>query len=131
MSAGVALLEDNIDLRMLLELLLKTQFDLPCLTYASVDDLIAHKDDVLKTDVIFLDVNLGVGAPSGVDALHWLREHSYLGKIFFLSGHARGNPLLFGAEYADIPILEKPVPAKDLERIIMQSLSIKGGSDET
>ena len=47
---------------------------------------------VLACDVALLDVNLGAGKPSGVDAYHWLRRSGYKGRICFLTGHARSHP---------------------------------------
>ena len=127
MPPRVGLVEDYEDLRLLVTQLVKARFHVECLTFASVADLKARESDVLLTELMLLDVNLGAGEPTGVDACLWLREKSYAGRIFFFSGHARNNPLLAAAAVADVPILEKPVNFKDLLAIIADTLALERG----
>jgi FixJ family two-component response regulator len=62
-----------------------------------------------------LDINLGEGQPSGLDAYHWLRESGFEGKIVFLTGHARSHPLVSQARQAGkVVILEKPTTMERL-----------------
>lgn len=70
-------------------------------------------------DAIILDINLGPGKPSGVDAYRWLRERGFGGHIAFLTGHAHNHPLVAEALRAgDAAVYEKPVSAATLERLL-------------
>ncbi|HLT37708.1 MAG TPA: response regulator [Enhygromyxa sp.] len=81
-----------------------------CLAVRSLEDLVACQDEALSCDLVLLDVNLGVGASTGLDALEWLRAHDFKGRIVFLTGHARTHPLVERARStAGVPVLEKPI----------------------
>lgn len=61
-----------------------------------------------------LDVNLGEGKPSGVDACRWLQERSFSGQVLFLTGHGRSFPGVAEARALGVRVLEKPVTVDDL-----------------
>src|SRR5665213_1769496 len=93
----VVILEDDPDLRSLLGQILK--FNSPCesLAVASLDEMKKCRDEVLGSNLCLLDIDLGVGKPTGLDAFEWLSQLEYSGKIFFLTGHARSHPLVVKA----------------------------------
>lgn len=80
-----------------------------CITFDSVDALIQHQTDALESSLAILDVNLGTGKPSGLDAFNWLREHHFKGKIYFLTGHAHSHPLVVKACETGAGVWAKPV----------------------
>lgn len=111
----ILVLDDDDDLRELLCLFAENAGAEGCTVAASFDQLRAAEGDALSCDVAILDVNLGPGVPSGVDAYEWLREHRFAGKIVFLTGHARSHPLVRRAlALPDVRVLEKPIDADEL-----------------
>jgi DNA-binding NtrC family response regulator len=76
----------------------------------------AHGDAI---DLAILDINLGAGRPSGIDAYRWLRRHGYAGRIAFLTGHGRSHPLVDEAiRTGDASVHEKPVSAPELRALL-------------
>lgn len=62
--------------------------------FASVPELQARFERGLACDSAILDVNLGPGQPTGLDAAEWLRSQGFAGRILFLTGHAASYPAL-------------------------------------
>lgn len=107
----VLVLDDDSDLRLLICEVIASLSDGECLAVRSYDELVTHRQEALGCDLALLDVNLGANAPTGLDALEWLRAHDFKGRIVFLTGHARTHPLVERARRtAGVPVLEKPVP---------------------
>lgn len=112
------MLDDDDDLRELLCLTLE-RAGTDCLSASSVAELTREADRALRCHVAILDVNLGPGAESGIDAYRWLREHEFSGRIAFLTGHARSHPLVQEARsIGDVLVLEKPVPPDVLSALV-------------
>ena len=115
----VLVLEDDNDLRTLLCDLLVASGAKACVSAGSVEAMVRQKEQVLGCELALLDVNLGAGAPSGLDAYQWLRENGFGGRIVFLTGHARSHPLVRKAhEVAQARVLSKPVNAKVLMALL-------------
>jgi FixJ family two-component response regulator len=115
----VLVLEDDDDLRTLLCDLLVVSGAQACVSAASFDAMVRQKEQVLGCGLALLDVNLGSGAPSGLDAYDWLRENGFGGRIVFLTGHARSHPLVRKAyDLSQARILSKPVDAKVLMALV-------------
>lgn len=116
----VIILEDDADLReTLCELLLCSGVS-ECHGAASFGQFVSLPSGIIDTaDLVVLDVNLGHGVPSGIDAFLWLRERGFGGRIVFLTGHARSHPLVREArELPGVRVLEKPVESGVLEQLI-------------
>ncbi|WP_224371964.1 response regulator [Hyalangium versicolor] len=115
----VLVLEDNEDLRTLLCELLVASGAESCVSAGSYEAMVRQKDQVLGCELAVLDVNLGSGLPSGLDAYHWLREQGFGGQIVFLTGHARSHPLVRQAhELTHARVLSKPVDTKELMALV-------------
>lgn len=115
----VLVLEDDEDLRPLLCELLEASGAKTCVSAGSVEAMVQQKEQVLGCELALLDVNLGSGAPSGLDAYHWLRENGFGGRIVFLTGHARSHPLVRKAyDLSHARILSKPVDARVLMALV-------------
>jgi DNA-binding response OmpR family regulator len=115
----VLVLEDDNDLRTLLCDLLVLSGAKACVSAGSVEAMVRQKDQVLGCELALLDVNLGSGAQSGLDAYHWLRENGFGGRIVFLTGHARSHPLVRKAyELSQAQVLSKPVDVKVLMALV-------------
>ncbi len=71
--------------------------------------------EVLAADVAVLDINLGSGQPSGIDAYDWLMSENFGGRLLFLTGHAHAHPLVARAErLRRATVLDKPLDGQVL-----------------
>jgi FixJ family two-component response regulator len=118
-------LDDSEDLRELMKVLLKSVLGVDCLCFGSLTEFQNRSDDVLHAKLAILDINLGANVPSGIDAFCWLNEQGFPGKIVFLTGHARANPLVTQAEKNGVQVLEKPLHPDDLLSVVSEAI---GGS---
>jgi DNA-binding response OmpR family regulator len=108
-----ALLDDDIDLLEILSELLQER-GCRCLLARSVEELKALPE-VLTADVAVLDINLGSGQPSGIDAYDWLLSQDFAGRLLFLTGHAHAHPLVARAERLNrATVLDKPLDGEVL-----------------
>jgi DNA-binding NtrC family response regulator len=117
-----ALLDDDADLlEILAELLEERQCH--CLRAQSLAELQALGPEVLAADVAVLDINLGSGQPSGIDAYDWLMSENFAGRLLFLTGHAHAHPLVARAErLRRATVLDKPLDGQVLlDKIIGSS----------
>jgi DNA-binding response OmpR family regulator len=114
-----ALLDDDGDLLEALADLLQTR-NCRCLLARSLDELKALGHQALDADVAVLDINLGPGLPTGLDAYDWLLAQGFAGRILFLTGHAHAHPLVARAESLHrASVLDKPMDGGLLlERIL-------------
>lgn len=104
------LLLDDDDLRSLLAAALVHYEIGEPIACGSVIDMINRGSLVLQCSLALLDVNLGPGKPSGVDAYLWLLEHGFRGDVAFLTGHAAQHPLVAEAErQGTVRVLQKPI----------------------
>ncbi|HLK90844.1 MAG TPA: response regulator [Polyangia bacterium] len=116
---NAALLDDDADLLDILAELLQ-EHGCRCVSARSLADLKALASEVLTADVAVLDINLGSGEPSGIDAYEWLTSQGFAGRILFLTGHAHAHPLVARAEQLrHAAVLDKPLDGRVLiERIL-------------
>lgn len=113
----VLFLDDDEDLREVVSEILGEK-GIRCLAVATHDELVAARERALASDVAILDINLGAGAPNGLDAYRWLRANGFRGKITMLTGHGRSHPLARAARNLDhVEVLEKPISAQTLESL--------------
>ena len=112
----VLLLDDDADLREALDHIFRTLGwrCLPLPSFAAMSDL---RPAVLDCELAILDVNLGQGLPSGVDAHAWLRQHQFAGRIVFLTGHAPSHPLVARAAASGDQVLRKPMSSEELRAL--------------
>jgi FixJ family two-component response regulator len=116
---GVVFLDDDKDLRDLFVDVVALLAERECLTVGSVDELVHNRKRVLDADLVILDINLGPGLPSGLDAYKWLRQQNYRGRIVFLTGHAASHPLVAEArQLAGVRVYEKPLPVPTIARLL-------------
>jgi DNA-binding NtrC family response regulator len=124
-ASKIVFLDDSADLRSLVETLLRLKLDMDCLSYARLSEMEDNASEVLRAQAVILDINLGPDEPNGIDAYCWLQSQSYAGKIIFLTGHAKSNPLVFAAARLGAEVLEKPLKTDHLLTIIRSTASGK------
>jgi FixJ family two-component response regulator len=114
----VALLEDDEDLRAVTCHFISSLGAAHCAGFASLEALQADRDEVLRADLVILDVNLGRENASGVDAYYWLRAAGFSGEIVFLTGHARSHPQVAEAwRLPGVTVIEKPADLRVLAEL--------------
>jgi FixJ family two-component response regulator len=113
----IFLVDDDADLRDALCDIFAL-FGARCVALPSVAAMVEAGDAVLQGDVAILDVNLGEGQPSGVDAYEWLRQRGFGGRIVFLTGHGRSHPAVARAATLGVRVLAKPVETADLRAFL-------------
>lgn len=88
-----------------------------CVTVGSYAELTALAPRLGEFAVAILDINLGAGRPNGIDAYRWLMDARFVGRMYFLTGHARSHPLVEEARrLGNVEIIEKPAGIGTLER---------------
>lgn len=120
MAGRVFFLEDNSDLRAAL-VSLAEEVGCEVVAAESVAGMLAQQMQVMLCHLAFLDIDLGCDEPNGLDALDWLRAENFSGRIFFLTGHASGHPLVTKArDTTGVTILQKPFPVALLNRYLTE-----------
>jgi DNA-binding NtrC family response regulator len=115
----VLILDDDEDLRDVLGTTVEEVFGWTWLGVSSVGAMIELGTRALTSDLAILDINLGLDQPSGLDALSWLGEHHYRGRIVFLTGHAASHPLVDKAQREQLAsIYQKPLSIGELGRLL-------------
>ncbi|MGZ3406018.1 MAG: response regulator [Polyangia bacterium] len=118
-NAGVLLLDDDDDLREALCDLVPLLTGQRCLALASLAELIARRDEALGCTMAIIDINLGPGQPSGLDAYAWLVGERFGGGIAFLTGHARSHPLVArAATLGAARVYQKPIDLQELRELL-------------
>lgn len=114
MGASITFLEDNDELREVLSEVTKSELGEEALGFSCFDHLVARRNEVLKTKMAILDINLGADQASGVEVFHWLKDQGYAGKICFLTGHGKSHPMVQAACEIGAEIWTKPMYANAL-----------------
>jgi DNA-binding NtrC family response regulator len=117
----VLLLDDDNDLRDIMSVLL-TDLGHECLALSSYDQLVALGERPLRCRLAVIDINLGEGNESGIDAFRWLRAHRFSGTMCFLTGHALSHPLVKEAvRLGEVDVLQKPITLEELTSLVARS----------
>lgn len=112
-------LDDSQELLEVMKVFAETNCVCQVILASSFDEMFSKEEDVLKSDMAFLDINLGSHQPSGVQAYRWLRSLGYNKPVYFLTGHAVDSEETREAHIFDeAQVLLKPVAAQNLIQII-------------
>jgi FixJ family two-component response regulator len=116
------ILDDDDDLRETLAEMFQLMCGVETILAPDVEGMVAVGNDVLRSSIAFIDVNLGAGRPSGLDAYHWLLEHEYHGRVVFLTGHARLHTQVEQAVLDGVAdVVQKPASAKVLCELVAKA----------
>ncbi len=116
---SIFLLDDDLDLAQAMSQLIEILKKIHCFYALSFAQMEQQSAAVLLSSLCILDINLGMGKPSGIDAYNWLRQKDFKGKIVFFTGHASDHPLVKKvAKLENVQILSKPLDIAALNRII-------------
>jgi CheY-like chemotaxis protein len=119
MASRVLFLDDDSDLREIVTELTGS-LGIECDAVASVAEMQSAAGLLEgKFYLAILDINLGDGRPSGIDAYRWLRAQGFVGRVAFLTGHARSHPLVAEALRAgDVTVYDKPITVAGFRAIL-------------
>lgn len=117
--ARVTFLDDSEDLRLVMVSLIESRLRTSCLGLGSYAEMVERANEVLQSEIVILDLDLGHKKPSGIDAYQWLMQQGFRGCIYFLTGHGRSHPLMMAAEKSGARIWEKPTGSTHM----LQSMS--------
>lgn len=122
MSANkhVFILDDDSDLTYLMDHLFRDE-GTDCVIAHSLGELKHLKKDVLACDLAILDINLGCGEPSGLEAYQFLVAQKYAGKVIFFTGHASSHPLVIkAASLPGVRVVEKPTEVHEFLQMLRE-----------
>jgi DNA-binding response OmpR family regulator len=112
---SVLIVDDDEDLRDMISDVFRLAGIQRRVLAASLADVERQAEAALGCRLAIVDVNLGEGAPTGVDVSHWLRQHRFTGGIIFLTGHAGSDPrVVAAAAVSNTRIVSKPISLRDL-----------------
>lgn len=115
----ILFLDDDESLCFLMKEVFKEEPTVEVTTVNSYAALLEQQPVIADFDIIFLDVNLGPGQPTGLDAFAWLKTQSYNKKVVFFTGHAQAYPLVRQAvKTPNVYVLEKPASVAQIEEFI-------------
>ncbi|HEX4997029.1 MAG TPA: response regulator [Terriglobia bacterium] len=118
----IVFLDDSEDLREAMRVLLETALGVECMCFGSLMELEERSNEALDARMAILDINLGPGVPSGLDAFRWLNDQGFRGKVLFFTGHARTNPDVRLALERGAQVLEKPLQPDRLIALLTRAL---------
>jgi DNA-binding NtrC family response regulator len=117
--AAVLLLDDDDDLLGALQQGIDEEGGWSCVAAHNLAELEALEAQVRGCRVAILDINLGAGLPSGIDAYRWLQQKQFGGRVIFLTGHARSHPLVQEARRVEgATVHQKPLGLDELLQLL-------------
>jgi FixJ family two-component response regulator len=107
----ILVVDDDVDLRDAVSDLYALRGLGPCLGVGSLAEAQLHVARAQRCSLAVLDINLGEGAPSGVDVYRWLVQVGFPGQVVFLTGYGTDDPRVQEANRIGLQILTKPISA--------------------
>jgi DNA-binding NtrC family response regulator len=119
MVDAVLFVDDDEDLREVMQDILGRLGVDRVVTAASLQEVQARRDEALECGLALLDINLGTDEPTGVNVHEWLANEGFAGRIVFLTGHASNDPRVReAASVAGSRIASKPLSVGELRDLI-------------
>jgi FixJ family two-component response regulator len=117
---SVFVVDDDEDVCAAIADLIANMSQQPCLRLGGLAELVKLGARALACELAIIDINLGAGAPTGIDVYDWLRGHGFRGRIVFLTGHAHGHPLVKRAcALGHAQVVQKPIEVDELRAIVL------------
>jgi DNA-binding response OmpR family regulator len=107
----ILLVDDDADLRETMSDLIALRGLGSCVGVGSLAEAKQHAVRAQRCSLAILDINLGEGAPSGVDVYRWLVRAGFPGRVVFLTGYGDDDPRVEEANRIGLQILTKPISA--------------------
>jgi DNA-binding NtrC family response regulator len=117
-SKQIFFLEDDPDLNFAYRQFVESK-NFQAISAESVDSMIRQEKEVLNCKIAILDIELGKNRANGLDALNWLRDRQFLGRVCFLTGHGLGHELVAkAAKICDVELFSKPISPQSLLQLV-------------
>ncbi len=118
-DASILFVDDSADIRLLMSYTLENLGIKRCVLAESLDKVKKLGEEALKTDVAFLDINLGSNSANGLDVYNWLITNKYQGRVAFLTGYSADDHVVREIlNTTKVLVLTKPVSLKTLTDFI-------------
>ncbi|AZZ35603.1 hypothetical protein CIK05_01910 [Bdellovibrio sp. qaytius] len=116
---SIFFLDDSAEFLEVMKVFIENISTCSAITASNFEYMLAQEELILKSDMAFLDINLGLHQPSGVQAYRWLRSLGYNKPVFFLTGHAIDSDETKEAHtFEGTKILRKPISPQELLQLI-------------
>lgn len=116
----ILMVDDERDLCMLAKALLESTGKCRVDCASTLSEVHAKEPELPDYDAAVLDITLGAGEPTGLEVRRWLLAHGFRGRIVFLTGHPRTDPLVAeAAALPDIQLLQKPQGFEQLRDLLL------------
>lgn len=117
----ILLLDDDIDMCELMKETFESFGISDIVVCRSYEEVVALGTHAQGFDAAFLDINLGIGQKTGMDAFNWLQAHGFTNRVVFFTGHARSFPLLVSAlDKPNVRLLEKPATIAMIKKALYE-----------
>lgn len=116
---SIFFLDDSEDYLEVIKVFVQAACDYEAITCANIENMQSRIDEILKSEMAFLDINLGLNQPSGIQAYRWLRSQGYNKPVFFLTGHGKDSDEAKQASiFEEVRVIQKPIPPQDFRDLI-------------
>ena len=116
---SIFFLDDSEEFLDVMKVFVKATCDCEAITCSDFESMNLKAEEILKSEMAFLDINLGTHQPSGVQAYRWLKSQGYNKPVFFLTGHAKDSEKARQAlAFEGVQIIQKPIPPQELRNLI-------------
>lgn len=116
---AVLFVDDDEDLREVMQEILRGSGVRSIVSAGSLRDVQAQREEALRCQLAILDINLGIGQPSGVSVYEWLEREGFTGDIVFLTGHASNDSRVQeAAKLTGSVIASKPITVAAIRNLI-------------
>lgn len=116
---SIFFLDDSEDYLDVMKVFVQAACNYEAITCTNIENMQDRMEEILKSEMAFLDINLGVNQPSGVQAYRWLRSHGYTKPVFFLTGHGKdSNENKQASIFEEVRVIQKPIAAQEFRDLI-------------
>lgn len=112
-------LDDSEEYLDVMKVFVQAACNCEAITCSNIESMQDQIEAILKSEMAFLDINLGLNQPSGIQAYRWLKSQGYNKPVFFLTGHAKDSDEAKQAQvFDDVRVIQKPIAALDFRALI-------------
>lgn len=116
---SIFFLDDSEEYLDVMKVFVQAACNCEAITCSNIESMQNQIEEILKSEMAFLDINLGLNQPSGIQAYRWLKSQGYNKPVYFLTGHAKdSDEAKQAAIFEDARVLQKPIPPQDFRALI-------------
>lgn len=116
---SIFFLDDSEEYLDVMKVFIQAACNYEAITCSNIESMQSQIEEILKSEMAFLDINLGLNQPSGIQAYRWLKSQGYNKPVFFLTGHAKDSDEARQASiFEEARVIQKPIAAQDFRDLI-------------